>query len=87
MDISNSAPDKIEFTNELSNSPNPNGIIEIGTPGNADIDVNVTGNVLLGSTAVTATPLPAALPLFAGGLGMIGLFSRRRKQKKAAFAA
>ena len=28
-----------------------------------------------------ATPLPAALPLFAGGLGMIGLLARRRKRK------
>jgi hypothetical protein len=28
-----------------------------------------------------ATPLPAALPLFAGGLGMIGLFAGRRKRK------
>jgi hypothetical protein len=27
------------------------------------------------------TPLPAALPLFAGGLGVIGLLARRRKQK------
>jgi hypothetical protein len=27
------------------------------------------------------TPLPATLPLFAGGLGMLGLFGRRRKQK------
>jgi hypothetical protein len=29
----------------------------------------------------TATPIPAALPLFAGGLGLMGLFARRRKQK------
>jgi hypothetical protein len=34
-----------------------------------------------------ATPLPAALPLFAGGLGMVGLLSRRRKQKADAAAA
>jgi hypothetical protein len=33
--------------------------------------------------SVTATPLPAALPLFAGGLGIMGLIGgRRRKSKK-----
>jgi hypothetical protein len=34
----------------------------------------------------TATPLPAALPLFAGGLGVIGLLARRRKRKAIATA-
>ena len=29
------------------------------------------------------TPLPAALPLFAGGLGLFGLLARRRKKKAA----
>jgi hypothetical protein len=29
------------------------------------------------------TPLPAALPLFAGGLGIIGLLGRRRKRENA----
>jgi hypothetical protein len=32
----------------------------------------------------SATPLPAALPLFAGGLGLIGFFSRRRKRDGSA---
>jgi hypothetical protein len=32
---------------------------------------------------VSVTPLPAALPLFTGGLGLIGLLARRRKKKNA----
>jgi hypothetical protein len=35
---------------------------------------------------LNATPLPAALPLFAGGLGVMGLLGRRKKQKTAAVA-
>ena len=31
--------------------------------------------------AIAATPLPAALPLFASGLGALGLFAHRRKRK------
>jgi PEP-CTERM motif-containing protein len=34
----------------------------------------------------SATPLPAALPLFVSGLGALGFFARRRK-RKAALAA
>ncbi len=34
-----------------------------------------------------ATPLPAALPLFATGLGALGLLGWRRKRKNAAIAA
>jgi hypothetical protein len=37
-------------------------------------------------TAVTATPLPAAFPLFATGVGALGLFGWRRKRKNAALA-
>jgi hypothetical protein len=36
---------------------------------------------------VSQTPLPAALPLFAGGLGVIGLLARRRKRKATAVLA
>jgi hypothetical protein len=32
---------------------------------------------------LTATPLPGALPMFAAGLGVIGLFARRKKRKNA----
>ena len=35
------------------------------------------------SEPFTVTPLPAALPLFATGLGALGLFSWRRKRKQA----
>ncbi|HVO03250.1 MAG TPA: VPLPA-CTERM sorting domain-containing protein [Candidatus Cybelea sp.] len=34
--------------------------------------------------SVAKTPLPAALPLFATGVGALGLFGRRRKTKTAA---
>lgn len=35
----------------------------------------------------STTPVPAALPLFATGLGVMGWFGRRRKRKNAAIAA
>jgi hypothetical protein len=39
------------------------------------------------SADIGATPLPAALPLFATGLGALGLLGWRRKKKAAAIAA
>ena len=39
------------------------------------------------TATLASTPLPAALPLFAGGLGLLGMFARRRKQKASAIAA
>ena len=41
-------------------------------------------DAMSGSRAVAETPLPAALPLFASGLGAIGFFGWRRKRKMAA---
>lgn len=35
---------------------------------------------------VPSVPLPATLPLFGAGLGVLGVFSRRRKRKAAAIA-
>jgi len=40
-----------------------------------------------GTTGQGTTPLPAALPLFASGLGALGLFGWRRKRKASAIAA
>ncbi len=45
-----------------------------------------TGRYFLSGEAV-ATPLPAALPLFVGGLGVVSLLARRRKRKHAAALA
>jgi hypothetical protein len=39
------------------------------------------------SPGLVATPLPAALPLFASGLGVIGMIAKRRKRKNAAAIA
>jgi hypothetical protein len=47
----------------------------------ADGNANI-GN-LLDNVAVSETPLPAALPLFAAGLGVIGFAAKRRKRKAA----
>ena len=50
---------------------------------------STSGNVLLAKfdADVTATPLPATLPLFGSGLGVIGLLARRRKRKAQQEAA
>ena len=40
-----------------------------------------------GTWTITTTPLPAALPLFSGGLAALGLFGWRRKRKNGAALA
>jgi hypothetical protein len=51
------------------------------------IDSNHGLDSVIGVADVTATPLPAALPLFAGGLGALGLLGWRRKRNAAKLAA
>jgi len=52
----------------------------------SDIRPSSSSNLLfaIDPTAVDTTPLPAALPLFATGLGALGLLGWRRKRKQAA---
>lgn len=62
-----------------------NGCLDAGGP----YYMSATFLVLNGPTdtgsanAPTTTPLPAALPLFAGGAGLIAFLARRRKRKAA----
>ena len=44
------------------------------------------GTVSSWSVAGAATPLPATLPLFAGGLGFVGYLTRRKKRAQAVTA-
>jgi hypothetical protein len=56
--------------------------LDAGFTGDQELLVNnFTLNNDVDSPQVSATPLPAALPLFAGGLGMVGFLARRRKRK------
>lgn len=49
---------------------------------------NPSGTIInIADVSLTATPLPAALPLFASGLGVMGLFGWRRKRKSKTVAA
>ena len=54
-----------------------------GGPGSPDtLDIYFNGFVS-GVTSISETPLPAALPLFSGGLGVMGLLLRGKKRKNA----
>jgi hypothetical protein len=96
FNFSNSSPDFLEF---YSNS-NPGTLLCFQTyvvcggtgPGivllvNGDPFQSVTGNVVIASNDLATTPLPPALPLFATGLGALGLLGWRKKRKGAAATA
>jgi hypothetical protein len=56
---------------------------EITPPGGTAVDTGIVAPAgdVIGTVATTATPLPAALPLFATGVGALGLLGWRRKRK------
>jgi len=58
---------------------------DIGYMSNTDYGLTVsTAGTWAVTTTPTTTPLPATLPLFAGGLGAMGLLGWRRKRKNGA---
>jgi hypothetical protein len=59
----------------------PSGFCTSGLPNGE------SGTISAVSTDLGTTPLPAALPLFATGLGALGLLGWRRKRKSSAIAA
>jgi hypothetical protein len=66
---------------------NSNDIVLVFSGDTTLTDVTVAGLSNFRSFDVTTTPLPAALPLFAGGLGLIGMFARRKKRTTSVLAA
>ncbi len=62
-------------------SPNGNIIVGFG------IDPNENTEAWIADIPISSTPLPATLPLFAAGLGALGLLGWRRTRKAAAIAA
>jgi hypothetical protein len=60
-------------------------VLPEGVTANA-LDSFLSNNIFSPPSATATTPVPAALPLFATGLGALGLLGRRRKKKAAASA-
>jgi hypothetical protein len=70
--------------NPETNSPPCTVGIQAATFGNSIFDSNASTDIFgTWTTSLTQTPIPAALPLFAGGLGLIGVLARRRKRQAA----
>jgi hypothetical protein len=66
----------------------PNSLAWISLAGSAGTGVDMFNEGIASrDKGVSATPLPAALPLFAAGLGVISLVGWRRKRKAAASIA
>jgi hypothetical protein len=58
-----------------------------GTTYDVFIDDAVDPTVDVRLTGISSTPLPAALPLFAGGLGFVGYLGRKKRKAGQALAA
>jgi hypothetical protein len=65
--------------------PNPDVTAQEDADGNFTYIANA--NTYNGFSGLSETPIPAALPLFASGLGALGLLGWRRKRKNAAAMA
>jgi len=78
----NGDPDSMSATLQ-----NPGGMAEWQYGFTGDLTIATRGGGSCVASAVCTTPLPAALPLFATGLGAMSLLGWRRKRKNAAAIA
>jgi hypothetical protein len=74
----------LQFSGPLDGSPGLDPLV--GMAG-YNLPGNYRGSSLSGGVEVASTPLPAALPLFASGLGLMGFLAKRRKRQGAGIAA
>jgi len=73
----------LSFTNIASNVNTLTITFFGNTTQSIDDEAFGIDNILVTGTATNEVPLPAALPLFATGLGLIGIIARRRRRRKA----
>jgi hypothetical protein len=78
-----SLPSNSQFFNIWGNSPNNYTYFNNWDGPFPAVHLTLDNFTITNLGDVVATPLPAALPLFAGGLGVIGLLARRKKRKAA----
>jgi hypothetical protein len=74
-----------EFFGFVSDTPFKS-VLETGGTQGTGVETYNLDNLVFGPSTST-TPLPAALPLFATGVGALGLLGWRRKKKAAALGA
>jgi hypothetical protein len=74
------------FSVDALGNPSTSGTFA-GVASTSNTSFSFSSTSLTVTLAPTTTPLPAALPLFAAGLGGLGLLGWRRKRKVAAEAA
>lgn len=87
MDFNQFDAVKIYAYDDLT-GPRTNGWLVYGDPSITDYSNNTAQNyTLFVASSPSGVPLPAALPLFATGAGLIGLLGWRRKRKAQAALA
>jgi hypothetical protein len=74
------------FTATFTAASGSGDLMFLAAPNGADLDTGLDLVTVSAGTA-SATPLPGALPLFASGLGALGLLGWRRKRKASAAIA